>query len=299
MDFALTEQQQMIRKEVATLARSFSLDYWLEKDRKHEYPRDFVKAFARAGWLGAVGPAGYGAPGAGRTRGATPLTAASRARPRHAGPPPLPRQQRDLHRLPRDSRGQRRRRGGQWLLSHPGLAQPRARADGDRGRRHRPRRPRPRGRVRQAARRLRPAHRPEPGDRASAGDGVGQAGGRGGDVPEGRMAVRPRSAVRRGVECRQAARRRGGLRGVRRRAADARRLRLRQGVLRRAALARGAAVQDRAGLPADGTQPPRGARTGPAEELLTVAPFSTIRLAVVDGELDEVVVGIAEVHARR
>src|SRR6266699_1300688 len=54
MDFALTEQQQMIRKEVATLARSFSLDYWLEKDRKHEYPWDFVKAFARAGWLGAI-----------------------------------------------------------------------------------------------------------------------------------------------------------------------------------------------------------------------------------------------------
>ena len=34
MDFALTEQQELIRKEVATLARSFSLDYWLEKDRK-------------------------------------------------------------------------------------------------------------------------------------------------------------------------------------------------------------------------------------------------------------------------
>jgi len=29
MDFALTEQQEMIRKEVATLAGSFSLNYWL------------------------------------------------------------------------------------------------------------------------------------------------------------------------------------------------------------------------------------------------------------------------------
>ena len=38
MDFQLTEQQELIRKEVATLARSFSLDYWLEKDRKAEYP---------------------------------------------------------------------------------------------------------------------------------------------------------------------------------------------------------------------------------------------------------------------
>src|SRR2546428_6932614 len=63
MDFALTEQQEMIRKEVATLARSFSLDYWLEKDRKHEYPWDFVRAFARAGWLGAIIPEEYGGSG--------------------------------------------------------------------------------------------------------------------------------------------------------------------------------------------------------------------------------------------
>ena len=46
MDFALTEQQELIRKEVAALARSFSLDYWLEKDRKAEFPWDVVKAFA-------------------------------------------------------------------------------------------------------------------------------------------------------------------------------------------------------------------------------------------------------------
>src|SRR5216117_140581 len=70
MDFALTEQQEMIRKEVATLARSFSLDYWLEKDRKHEYPWDFVKAFARAGWLGAIIPEAYGGSGLGVTEAA-------------------------------------------------------------------------------------------------------------------------------------------------------------------------------------------------------------------------------------
>src|SRR5204863_480261 len=70
MDFALTEHQEMIRKEVATLARSFSLDYWLEKDRKHEYPWDFVKAFARAGWLGAIVPEEYGGSGLGVTEAA-------------------------------------------------------------------------------------------------------------------------------------------------------------------------------------------------------------------------------------
>ena len=56
MDFQLTEQQELIRKEVASLARSFSLDYWLEKDRKAEYPTDWIRAFAQAGWLGMIIP---------------------------------------------------------------------------------------------------------------------------------------------------------------------------------------------------------------------------------------------------
>src|SRR2546430_13438967 len=62
MDFQLTEQQELIRKEVATLARTFSLDYWLEKDRKAEYPWDWVKTFAQAGWLGMIIPEEYGGP---------------------------------------------------------------------------------------------------------------------------------------------------------------------------------------------------------------------------------------------
>src|SRR5213596_2330243 len=67
MDFQLTEQQELIRKEVATLARSFSLDYWLEKDRKAEYPADWIKAFAQAGWLGMIIPEEYGGSGLGVT----------------------------------------------------------------------------------------------------------------------------------------------------------------------------------------------------------------------------------------
>ena len=67
MDFALTEQQELIRKEVGTLARSFSADYWLDKDRKAEYPWEFVKAFAAGGWLGAIIPEEYGGSGLGVT----------------------------------------------------------------------------------------------------------------------------------------------------------------------------------------------------------------------------------------
>jgi alkylation response protein AidB-like acyl-CoA dehydrogenase len=65
MDFVLTEQQEQIRKEVATLARSFSLDYWLEKDAKAEYPWEWVRAFAAGGWLGIVIPEAYGGSGLG------------------------------------------------------------------------------------------------------------------------------------------------------------------------------------------------------------------------------------------
>ena len=70
MDFALTEQQEVIRKEVATLARSFSPDYWLEKDRKAEYPWEWMKAFTDGGWLGMIVPEEYGGSGLGVTEAA-------------------------------------------------------------------------------------------------------------------------------------------------------------------------------------------------------------------------------------
>jgi alkylation response protein AidB-like acyl-CoA dehydrogenase len=73
MDFAFTEQQELIRKEVAALARSFSLDYWLDKDRKGEFPWDFVKAFAQGGWLGTIIPEEYGGSGLGVTEAAIVL----------------------------------------------------------------------------------------------------------------------------------------------------------------------------------------------------------------------------------
>jgi hypothetical protein len=73
MDFALTEQQELIRKEVSALARSFPPEYWLEKDNKAEYPFEFVKAFAQAGWLGMIVPEAYGGSGLGVTEAALML----------------------------------------------------------------------------------------------------------------------------------------------------------------------------------------------------------------------------------
>jgi hypothetical protein len=73
MDFALTEQQELIKKEVGALARTFSPDYWLEKDNKHEYPWEFVKAFTAGGWLGMIIPEEYGGSGLGVTEAALML----------------------------------------------------------------------------------------------------------------------------------------------------------------------------------------------------------------------------------
>jgi alkylation response protein AidB-like acyl-CoA dehydrogenase len=73
MDFALTEQQELIKKEVGALARSFSLEYWLEKDRTAAFPWDWVKAFAAGGWLGTVIPEEYGGSGLGVTEAAIVL----------------------------------------------------------------------------------------------------------------------------------------------------------------------------------------------------------------------------------
>jgi alkylation response protein AidB-like acyl-CoA dehydrogenase len=73
MDFALTGSQELIKKEVGALARQFSLDYWLDKDDKAEYPHEFVKAFADNGWLGIMIPEVYGGAGLGVTEAALML----------------------------------------------------------------------------------------------------------------------------------------------------------------------------------------------------------------------------------
>ena len=75
MDFALTDSQEVIRREVSALARGFGWEYWREKDRKAEYPTEFVAAFARAGWLGLVIPEEYGGAGLGVTEACLMLEA--------------------------------------------------------------------------------------------------------------------------------------------------------------------------------------------------------------------------------
>ncbi len=67
MDFSLTAEQQDLRDAVRALAGSFSDEYWLEKDRAHEFPWEFYWAFADGGWLGIAIPEEYGGGGLGIT----------------------------------------------------------------------------------------------------------------------------------------------------------------------------------------------------------------------------------------
>ncbi len=65
MDFALTEEQQLIRTEVGNLARKFDWSYWRELDNTGEYPHAFFNEMAAAGWVGAAIPEAYGGGGLG------------------------------------------------------------------------------------------------------------------------------------------------------------------------------------------------------------------------------------------
>jgi acyl-CoA dehydrogenase len=70
VDFELTEDQTTIRKSVAELAARFDDQYWMDKDERHEFPAEFYKAVAEAGWLGLTTPEEYGGHGYGITEAA-------------------------------------------------------------------------------------------------------------------------------------------------------------------------------------------------------------------------------------
>ncbi|WP_169546287.1 acyl-CoA dehydrogenase family protein [Sneathiella aquimaris] len=70
MDFSLSEEQEAIRDNVAALCSRFDDAYWRDRDRTGEFPNDFHKAMADAGWLGITMPEEYGGAGLGVTEAA-------------------------------------------------------------------------------------------------------------------------------------------------------------------------------------------------------------------------------------
>lgn len=63
----------LVREASRDLARKFDLEYWRMKDKNAEYPWEFVRAFADAGWLGTMIPEEYGGLGLGLTEAAVML----------------------------------------------------------------------------------------------------------------------------------------------------------------------------------------------------------------------------------
>ena len=67
MNFEPTEAQQQIRTQARALAAKFDDAYWRDCDSRHEFPWEFYRAFAEAGWLGIAIPEAYGGAGLGIT----------------------------------------------------------------------------------------------------------------------------------------------------------------------------------------------------------------------------------------
>jgi acyl-CoA dehydrogenase len=65
MDFSLTPRQQEVRALAERLCSRFDDAYWLEHDRRAEFPESFYRAVADAGLLGIAMPEAYGGSGLG------------------------------------------------------------------------------------------------------------------------------------------------------------------------------------------------------------------------------------------
>jgi acyl-CoA dehydrogenase len=70
MDFELTDSQQEIVRAVRALCERFPDEYWRGHDARREFPHDFYKAIAEAGYLGIAIPEEYGGSGLGITEAA-------------------------------------------------------------------------------------------------------------------------------------------------------------------------------------------------------------------------------------
>ncbi len=73
MDFSLSEEQQAIREAIAKICAQFDDEFWLAKDRAHEFPHELHQALARDGWLGIAMPEEFGGAGLGITEAAVML----------------------------------------------------------------------------------------------------------------------------------------------------------------------------------------------------------------------------------
>ncbi len=79
MDFELSTAQREIVAGVRALCARFPDAYWRERDARHEFPHDFYRAFADAGYLGIAIPEQFGGSGLGITEAALVMREAAYA----------------------------------------------------------------------------------------------------------------------------------------------------------------------------------------------------------------------------
>jgi acyl-CoA dehydrogenase len=70
MDFSISDEHRAIREGVGAVVRRFDDEYWLARDDDGEFPKDFHRAMADAGWLGITMPTEVGGAGLGVTEAA-------------------------------------------------------------------------------------------------------------------------------------------------------------------------------------------------------------------------------------
>lgn len=65
MDFGIDPALEALAAEASRLASRFDDEYWREHDTAHEFPWEFYRTFAEAGWLGVLVPEKWGGAGLG------------------------------------------------------------------------------------------------------------------------------------------------------------------------------------------------------------------------------------------
>src|SRR5262245_15147795 len=79
MPITLTEDQQAIRDAVRELCRDYPDAYWREVDKAERYPKEFIDALTKSGYLAALIPEEYGGAGLGITDASIILEEMNRA----------------------------------------------------------------------------------------------------------------------------------------------------------------------------------------------------------------------------
>ena len=63
MEFARPEHWRLVEDSIAVLSEPYGLEYWRDKDAKHEFPTELWRALGANGWLGVSIPEEYGGQG--------------------------------------------------------------------------------------------------------------------------------------------------------------------------------------------------------------------------------------------